>query len=84
MKAEQAIERCPSWCTSTDDGPHEHVSVGVVRSSVHLELLRYFGDDTTYVGLMDHMDGGGHVSVPLEVLLDLVGEARHMVAQQPR
>lgn len=56
--------------------------MGVVRSSVHLELLRYYGDDTTYVGLGDHMDGGAYVSVPLDVLLDLIGEARNMVAHQ--
>ena len=82
MKVEQVTEKCPSWCTNKNDGPHEHVSVGVVRSSVHLELLRYYGDDTTYVGLGDHMDGGAYVSVPLDILLDLIGEARHMVVQQ--
>ncbi len=82
MTVEQATEKCPSWCSNNSDSPHEHVSVGVVRSSVHLELLRYYGDDTTYVGLGDHMDGGAYVSVPLDVLLDLIGEARHMVAHQ--
>ena len=79
MTDDEKPDQCPSGCTNHNDGPHEHVSVGVVRSSVHLELLRYYGDDTTYVGLGDHMDGGAYVSVPLDILLDLLGEARHMV-----
>ncbi len=77
----KVAEKCPSWCENKADNPHEHVSAGVVRSSVHLELLRYHGDDTTYVGLGDHMDGGAYVSVPLDVLLDLIGEVQQMVAR---
>jgi hypothetical protein len=82
MTDDEKPDQCPPWCKNANEGPHEHVSVGVVRSSVHLELLRYYGDDTTYVGLGHHMDGGAYVSVPLDVLLDLIGAARNMADRQ--
>ncbi len=52
----------------------------MVRAGVYLELVRYVGDDKTVVGLLDAMDGGARISIPVEVLLELMREAQLLIA----
>lgn len=82
MKVKQQTNTCPPWCQffAGNTEPHEHMSAPTIRASFYMELLRYNGDDVTYIGLMDHMDGGARISVPIDVLLELIGEARRLIA----
>lgn len=73
-------DKCPSWCTRQGNEPHEHMAAEVRRGGFGIELLRYYGDDTTLVTVLEAMDGGAAVTMPLAVLVDLMGEIHGKVA----
>jgi hypothetical protein len=74
-------DKCPQWCTSDrPDQPHEHCNSETRRSGYAVELLRYWGDDITRVTILEAMDGGQAATLPLDVLIDLMGEVRGKVA----
>lgn len=74
-------EKCPTWCVcSEQEDPREHHSHVVTRNGFRMELLRYFEDDITIVSLMEAMDGGNAVVMPVDTMISLVDEARLKVA----
>ena len=78
-------DQCPSWCVRENrDGLEDHISETVTRNSFKFELLRYFGDDITYVTLMTAMDGGDAITMPVDTVVSLVDEVRQLVAEAPQ
>jgi hypothetical protein len=74
-------EKCPEWCVcETHDDDLDHRSETVTRNSFRFELLRYHRDNITYVTFMTAMDGGRVITMPVETVVDLMGEVRQKVA----
>lgn len=77
----QEKDKCPHWCINDrKEDHHEHHSELVVRNSFSMELLRYYGDDITQVTFMTAREYGEAVTLPVDTLIDFMGEVRQRIA----
>ena len=69
-------EQCPPWCVVEDHSKEfgDHHSEAITRNSFRVEMLRYYGDNITYVTFMAAMNGGDHMTVPVDTVVELMDE----------
>jgi hypothetical protein len=74
---------CPSWCSQRHlrhDKARQHVSTDVLVAGMYVELIKFFDEEKTFIGLVEEDDGGPRVMFPIDAMPDLQAAVHQLEA----